>query len=37
VRDLDRLREVVREVDWKLHHVAVVPVGELPIGNLPPP
>lgn len=32
---LGRLHDVVRDVDWKLHHVAVVPVRELPIGNLP--
>jgi divalent metal cation (Fe/Co/Zn/Cd) transporter len=35
LKDLERIREVVRDVDWKLHHVAVVPVRTLPIGNLP--
>jgi divalent metal cation (Fe/Co/Zn/Cd) transporter len=34
--DLERLGAVVRGVDWKLHHVVVAPVRELPMGNLPP-
>jgi divalent metal cation (Fe/Co/Zn/Cd) transporter len=34
--DLDRIRDAVRGVDWKLHHVVVAPVRELPLGNLPP-
>jgi divalent metal cation (Fe/Co/Zn/Cd) transporter len=34
---LDRIRDAVRDVDWKLHHVVVAPVRELPLGNLPPP
>lgn len=33
--DLERLGDAVRAVDWKLHHVVVVPVRELPVGNLP--
>ena len=34
---LERIRDAVRGVDWKLHHVVVAPVRELPLGNLPPP
>ena len=34
---LERIRDAVRDVDWKLHHVVVTPVRELPLGNLPPP
>jgi divalent metal cation (Fe/Co/Zn/Cd) transporter len=37
LRDLERIRAAVRDVDWKLHHVVVAPVRELPLGNLPPP
>ena len=33
--ELDDIRAAVRAVDWKLHHVVVAPVRELPIGNLP--
>ena len=35
--DLERIRDTVRAVDWKLHHVVVAPVRELPVGNLPVP
>ncbi|MDQ3432148.1 MAG: hypothetical protein M3467_08005 [Actinomycetota bacterium] len=36
LEDLERVRDAVRDVDWKLHHVVVSPVRELPVGNLPP-
>ena len=35
--ELERIRDAVRAVDWKLHHVVVVPVRTLPVGNLPSP
>ena len=35
LEELERLCAVVRAVDWKLHHVVVAPVRQLPIGNLP--
>jgi divalent metal cation (Fe/Co/Zn/Cd) transporter len=35
IGDLERIRDAVRGVDWKLHHVVVAPVRELPLGNLP--
>jgi divalent metal cation (Fe/Co/Zn/Cd) transporter len=35
--DLERVAALVRAVDWKLHHVVVVPVRDLPVGNLPDP
>lgn len=34
--DLERVHDAVRAVDWKLHHVVVSPVRELPVGNLAP-
>ena len=37
VDELGQIRDLVRAVDWKLHHVVVSPVRTLPVGNLPPP
>lgn len=36
LEDLDRVRDAVRDVDWKVHDVVIAPVHELPVGNLPP-